>query len=397
MAVEILGDRYRIVRLLARGGMAEVYLAHDELLDRPVAVKLMAADLALEPSFVERFRREARSAALLNHPNIVSVYDFGEDPQGYYIVMEYVPGPALSEVIARDAPLPPAQAAAVATDIAAALAAAHGEGIVHRDVKPANVLLSGGVTKVADFGIARAVNAGEGLTMPGVVIGTANYLSPEQAQGAPVDHRSDLYSLGMVLYQMLTGRVPFRGDSPVAVAYKQLHEAPPPPSTFNSAVPPALDALVARALAVDPADRPQSADEFRSALLAVDQPGRLEPPATVAFGSDPTALAVAGLPRTERGGPAGVVGTEILPPAERARPVGHPGERPTTAAAGWRRRSWRSCSLAPWWRSSPCGAATTPSLPFPRSPWRRPAPRRRPLSPPSPCRGGRRPRPPPGR
>lgn len=278
MPAESLGGRYRIVRHLARGGMAEVYVAHDDLLDRAVAVKVMFAELARDPSFVERFRREARSAALLNHPNIVSVYDFGEDPQGYYIVMEYVAGQTLSEVIAAQAPMAPAQAISVAVDVAAGLAAAHREGIVHRDVKPANVLMAAGVTKVTDFGIARAVDTSEGLTVPGMVIGTTSYLSPEQAQGLAVDHRSDLYALGMVLYKMLTGVLPFTGDNPVAVAYKQQHMRPAPPSAVNPAVPPALDAVVAKALSVNPADRQETAQELRAELLAVGSPAAELPP-----------------------------------------------------------------------------------------------------------------------
>ena len=217
-------------------------------------------------------------------------------------------------MIARDAPLPPAQAVAVAADIAAALAAAHGEGIVHRDVKPANVLLSGGVTKVADFGIARAVDAGEGLTMPGVVIGTAKYLSPEQAQGGPVDYRSDLYSLGMVLYQMLTGRVPFTGDNPVAVAYKQLHEAPQPPSTLNAAVPPTLDALVVRALAVDPAARPQSATSSVPPFSASTSPALLSrPPPWPSAPVTTTATTTVTTPPTTRRPATTVVVTTTVP------------------------------------------------------------------------------------
>jgi serine/threonine-protein kinase len=267
----VLGGRYRIVRHVAKGGMAEVYLGHDQLLDRPVAVKVLVPDLAQDATFVERFRREAQAAAGLNHHNIVSVYDFGQDDGAHFIVMEYVDGPTLRDIIRREAPLAPAKVIEIGAEIAAGLAAAHQQGIVHRDMKPANVLMTeSGNVKVADFGIARAAqSAREGLTMPGAVVGTATYLSPEQALGEPLDHRSDLYSLGMVLYEMLAGRPTFTGDSPVAVAYKQVNETPPPPSVYNADVPPALDAIVMRAMAKNPAQRQPSAEGLRADLLAV--------------------------------------------------------------------------------------------------------------------------------
>jgi len=266
--------------------MAEVFLGHDELLERPVAIKVLFGHLAQDPSFVERFRREARSAAVLNHPNIVSVYDFGEDPEGYFIVMEYIAGQNLGEVIAAQGPLAPARAISVAADIAAALAAAHREGIIHRDVKPANVLIDAGTVKVADFGIAQAANAPNRLTMPGAVIGTSTYLSPEQAQGAEVDERSDVYSLGMVLYEMLTGRAPFAGDTPLAVAYNQQHQTPAPPSAANPAVSPQLDALVAKAVSLDPGDRQPTAEALRAELLGIADPSAAIA-ATVAFSLPP--------------------------------------------------------------------------------------------------------------
>src|SRR4051794_12438842 len=220
--------------------MAEVYVAEDELLSRTVAVKVLFPELAHDEAFVERFRREARSAASLNHHNIVSVYDFGEDDGSWFIVMEYVEGQTLRDIIRKEGPLDPARAAGLAGEVAAALAAAHAQGIIHRDVKPANVLIAAdsGTVKVTDFGIARAASARKGLTMPGTVLGTATYLSPEQAQGAEVDFRTDVYSLGMVLYEMLAGRPPFVGDSPVAVAYQHLSQTAPPPSEFNALVPP---------------------------------------------------------------------------------------------------------------------------------------------------------------
>ncbi|HEX3424876.1 MAG TPA: protein kinase [Acidimicrobiales bacterium] len=330
MADQILGGRYRIQRHLATGGMAEVYLAHDQLLDRPVAVKVLFPELARDPTFVERFRREAQAAARLNHPNIVSVYDFGQDGAAFYIVMEYVEGRPLSAIIRAEAPMAPERAAAIAAEVAAGLEAAHREGIIHRDVKPANVLVTDdGMVKVADFGIARATDARMDLTMPGMVIGTATYLSPEQAQGAAVDQRSDVYSLGLVLYEMLTGQAPFRGDNLNAVAYKQLNEVPPPPSSINPAVSPALDAAVLRSITYDAAGRPPSAAAFRSEVLTAASGGAAAmPPPTVI---DPAQAATSVLLPPEAGGPvgagvaagaaagavAGVGATEMLPPGAR--------------------------------------------------------------------------------
>ena len=243
MADRVLSGRYRVVRHLARGGMAEVYLAHDQLLDRRVAVKVLFPELAQDASFVERFRREARAAAGLNHPNIVSVYDFGEDGGSYYIVMEYVDGTTLRDIIRSDGPLEARRTATLGADVAAALAVAHAHGIIHRDVKPGNVLIAGSVpernvdsvVKVADFGIARAGDPRESLTMTGAVMGTATYLSPEQAQGGPVDASSDLCGLGCVLYELLCGSPPFGSAadrSPVAIATRHVREPPslPPAS-----------------------------------------------------------------------------------------------------------------------------------------------------------------------
>jgi len=273
MEERVFGGRYQIVRHLARGGMAEVYVAEDQLLNRIVALKVLFPELARDEAFVERFRREARAAASLNHHNIVSVYDFGGEDDSWFIVMEYVEGRTLRDIIRDEGPMDPARSAELASEVAAALAAAHAQGIIHRDVKPANVLIAAGTgtVKVADFGIARAANVLQGLTMPGTVLGTASYLSPEQASGGEVDHRSDLYSLGMVLYEMLTGKAPFTGDSPVAIAYQQLKATAPPPSTRNPRVPRALDAVVMKAMSKDPAARHGSAQELREELLAVDR------------------------------------------------------------------------------------------------------------------------------
>ncbi len=264
----IYSGRYEATHLIARGGMAQVYRAMDRQLDRPVALKVLFPELSVDRTFVERFRREAQAAANLSHPNIVPVFDWGEDDGAYFIVMEYVDGRPLSAVLRDPQPLPPREIASIGAGVAAALAFAHRHGVIHRDVKPGNVLITpdGGV-KVTDFGIARAVNTEESLTQTGAVMGTAAYFSPEQAEGKGVDARSDIYSLGVVLYEMAAGRPPFTGDSPVAVASKHVRDTPELPRVVNPAVPLALEAVVMKAMAKNPADRYGSAEELRADLL----------------------------------------------------------------------------------------------------------------------------------
>ncbi|MFF5449014.1 Stk1 family PASTA domain-containing Ser/Thr kinase [Streptomyces sp. NPDC012888] len=269
-----LGGRYELSHVLGRGGMAEVYLAHDTRLGRTVAVKTLRADLARDPSFQARFRREAQSAASLNHPAIVAVYDTGEDYVDNisipYIVMEYVDGSTLRELLHSGRKLLPERTLEMTIGILQALEYSHRAGIVHRDIKPANVMLTRtGQVKVMDFGIARAMgDSGMTMTQTAAVIGTAQYLSPEQAKGEQVDARSDLYSTGCLLYELLTVRPPFVGDSPVAVAYQHVREEPQPPSNFDPEITPEMDAIVLKALVKDPDYRYQSADEMRADIEA---------------------------------------------------------------------------------------------------------------------------------
>jgi eukaryotic-like serine/threonine-protein kinase len=261
-----LGGRYRVEGELGRGGMAKVYRGTDSVLGRPVAVKVLSAQYAEDANFVTRFRREAQAAARLNHPNLVQVYDTGSDDGIHYIVMEYVEAKTLADYLAGGGRIMPDRAVELAEAVCDALDVAHAQGVIHRDVKPANIMVTrDGRVKVTDFGIAR-VMTNETVEQTAAVLGTASYLSPEQAQGGAIDQRSDLYSLGCVLYEMLTGRPPFTADSPVAVASKHVLEQPIPPSRSNPDVSPQLDAVVMRALAKNPDNRYQSASEMREDL-----------------------------------------------------------------------------------------------------------------------------------
>jgi beta-lactam-binding protein with PASTA domain/predicted Ser/Thr protein kinase len=277
-APTVFNGRYELHRRLGRGGMAEVFLARDQLLDRPVAVKVLFPEFATDPSFVERFRREATAAANLNHPNIVGVYDWGEADNTYFIVMEYIDGRTLSEILRDEGPLHPDRVADVGADVAAALGFAHRNGVVHRDVKPGNVIVtSTGLVKVADFGIARAITASsdDDLTQVGTVMGTAAYFSPEQARGDAVDPRSDIYSLGCVLYELVVGRPPFAADSPVGIAYKHVHESPVPPRHHNVELPQALEAIILKCLAKNPGNRYPSAEDLRADLRRFREGSRI--------------------------------------------------------------------------------------------------------------------------
>ncbi len=293
-ATTVIAGRYRLERRVGEGGMAEVYLAHDELLDRPVAVKVLRQALAQDRVLRERFVREAQAAARLDHPHIVGVYDLGEWGGRPFLVMEWVEGPTLASLIRDRGPLPVPLACELGAQIASALAYAHGRGLIHRDVKPHNILLKaeGGrwEAKLADFGLAKVLSA-TSLTLTQEVFGTPQYVAPEVVRGERVSPAADLYSLGVVLFEMLTGQTPFAGESPAEVAFKHLSASPPPPSRFNPQVPPSLDRLVLQLLAKNPAERPQRAGEVVAALEAF---ARLDQVPTARLGSGRPAGPVVG-------------------------------------------------------------------------------------------------------
>ncbi|MEU0986145.1 protein kinase [Streptomyces sp. NPDC005953] len=319
----LAGGRYQLRDLLGEGGMASVYLAYDSALDRQVAIKTLHTELGREQSFRERFRREAQSVAKLSHPNIVSVFDTGEDELGGalmpYIVMEYVEGQPLGSVLNSDVQrygaMPADKALKVTADVLAALETSHEVGLVHRDIKPGNVMMTRrGVVKVMDFGIARAMQSGvTSMTQTGMVVGTPQYLSPEQALGRGVDARSDLYSVGIMLFQLLTGRLPFDADSPLAIAYAHVQEEPVAPSTINRSVTPAMDALVARALKKNPNER------FPSAAAMADECARV-----ANAGQSAAPVIVSGAPTAHGAG----VSSTVFPPLDQSAPP-PPGVQPS--------------------------------------------------------------------
>jgi serine/threonine-protein kinase len=296
--VGVFAGRYAIDRPIARGGMADVFLGHDRVLDRAVAIKVLFQEFARDPSFVERFRREAQNAGSLTHPNIVSVYDWGQEHGTYFIVMEYVEGRSLREILRTQGSIPALQAAGIAAEIADALAFAHRHGVVHRDIKPGNVLITPqGQVKVTDFGIAaNPTDAGSGLTQTGAVMGTATYFSPEQAQGFSVDGRTDVYALGVVLYEMVTGVAPFQAESPVAVAMKHVRELPTPPSQHAPDLPVDLERIILAAMAKSVNARYQSAEAMREDLIRFER-GRPVTAAYTPFGD--AAVAAPGAEPTE--------------------------------------------------------------------------------------------------
>ncbi|MFF5156204.1 protein kinase [Streptomyces sp. NPDC000348] len=312
----LAGGRYQLRDLLGQGGMASVHLAYDSVLDRQVAIKTLHTELGREQAFRERFRREAQSVAKLTHTNIVSVFDTGEDDvDGMttpYIVMEYVEGRPLGSVLDEDVrqqgAMPADKALKITADVLAALEISHEMGLVHRDIKPGNVMMTKrGVVKVMDFGIARAMQSGvTSMTQTGMVVGTPQYLSPEQALGRGVDARSDLYSVGIMLFQLVTGRLPFDADSPLAIAYAHVQEEPPVASSINRSLPPAVDALIARALKKNPNERFPSAESMRGECLRVAQSFHAAPPSIV--------------PGTQAQSGAGV-GSAVFPPVDRATPA----------------------------------------------------------------------------
>lgn len=342
----LAGGRYQLRDLLGEGGMASVHLAYDAVLDRQVAIKTLHTELGREQAFRERFRREAQAVAKLTHTNIVSVFDTGEDELNGmatpYIVMEYVEGRPLGSVLEEDirqyGAMPADKALKVTADVLAALEISHEKGLVHRDIKPGNVMVTKrGVVKVMDFGIARAMQSGvTSMTQTGMVVGTPQYLSPEQALGRGVDARSDLYSVGIMLFQLVTGRLPFDADSPLAIAYAHVQEEPVAPSSVNRALPPAVDALVARALRKNPNERFPTAESMRDECLRIAASLQAAPPSIVP-GAGPTqsgsGVGSAVFPPVDRTAPAphGQVQTPYQPapaPAPVANPYGHPTPAP---------------------------------------------------------------------
>ena len=360
----MLDGRYRVLSHLADGGMATVYVALDERLDRKVALKVMRPDLANDESFVSRFRREARSAAKLSHPNVVAVYDQGEDDGHVFLTMELVNGLTLRQVMQAEGPLTPRAALDIIDPVLQALGAAHSAGLIHRDVKPENVILrEDGTVKVADFGLARAIATGTSTAQTGVLLGTVAYLSPEQVERGVADARSDVYAAGLLLFEMLAGSKAFLGDSPIHVAYQHVHSEVPAPSSRVNTVPAELDQLVARASARNPDDRPRDANEFLAEvrrarqMLSVTELD-LRPAGTLGAAALNSTIA---LPRTQ------LVPAVVPPGAE----VGRSGRLASLPRTGpWRRRNLVVALLALilvaaaalWFTAGPGARTTVPTL-----------------------------------
>ncbi|MEU3679922.1 protein kinase [Streptomyces sp. NPDC030592] len=370
----LAGGRYQLRDLLGEGGMASVHLAYDSVLDRQVAIKTLHTELGREQAFRERFRREAQAVAKLTHTNIVSVFDTGEDELNGlttpYIVMEYVEGRPLGSVLDEDVrqqgAMPADKALKITADVLAALEISHEMGLVHRDIKPGNVMMTKrGVVKVMDFGIARAMQSGvTSMTQTGMVVGTPQYLSPEQALGRGVDARSDLYSVGIMLFQLVTGRLPFDADSPLAIAYAHVQEEPVAPSTVNRSLPPAVDALVARALKKNPNERFPSAEAMRDECLRVAASFQAAPPSIVpgAQTSNGAGVGSAVFPPVDQSTPAptGPVQTPYQPaPAPGPNPYGTPAPAAHSPAYGYPQQGgYQTPAPSPYGQQQ--GAATPP-------------------------------------
>ncbi|GGL90802.1 serine/threonine-protein kinase PksC [Streptomyces fumigatiscleroticus] len=367
----LAGGRYQLRDLLGEGGMASVHLAYDSVLDRQVAIKTLHTELGREQAFRERFRREAQAVAKLTHTNIVSVFDTGEDDvDGMttpYIVMEYVEGRPLGSVLEEDVrqhgAMPADKALKITADVLAALEISHEKGLVHRDIKPGNVMMTKrGVVKVMDFGIARAMQSGvTSMTQTGMVVGTPQYLSPEQALGRGVDARSDLYSVGIMLFQLVTGRIPFDADSPLAIAYAHVQEEPVAPSSINRALPPAVDALVARALKKNPNERFPSAEAMRTECLRVAASFQAAPPSIVPGAHTPSGAGVgsAVFPPVDQSAPAaaGQVQAPYQPPHN---PYGTPAPSAPSPAYGYPHQAGYQTPAPSGYAPQPQGAQTPP-------------------------------------
>ncbi|MFF5172385.1 protein kinase [Micromonospora sp. NPDC000089] len=388
MSKRVLDGRYRPDELLGSGGMGEVWRGHDLRLDRSVAIKVLSAAALREPKAAERFDREARAAARLNHPHIVAVYDFGTDEDGSFLVMELVEGRTVSALIA-DGPLPVDRAVAIGAQAADGIAAAHAAGVVHRDVKPANLLVTPpGTVKICDFGIARLAPAAGVATLTGPVskLGTSSYMSPEQALGRPADHRSDLYALGCTLYAMLAGRPPYLGD-PLAVLHQHVNESPPPLRDLRPGLPAALESLVTELLAKDPADRPSDAATVRDRLAALAPPSarpaspapalpaqraEADPIAAPAAAAAAAAPPPVGRQRAALLTTAGVLGATLLALAAVVllRPDSGPSGAPPTGLSA----TPSSASTPPSTTTAPAAPAATPGTASTTRPTRTVAP-----------------------